>query len=174
MRRLSGGKSIGLIILALIVVAGLGLWYRASHKSAAEVAREKGNVSGQLDRQNAQHKKKSSGSSSGSNSTASSDDNLKSVTPILSRWNGSTDPVEVAGYVPNVLEDGGTCSYVFTKDSLTFTKTSAGFQDVSHTTCTPVDVNRNSFSQTGSWSVVLKYKSSTYSGASNQQNLTIK
>ncbi len=176
--RLSKRKKISFLILGFLLVVGIGLWhFHPWQKSAIEIAREKGNVSGQLDRQNAQKNKKSSSSSSGGNNateTSGSDQNLQSVTPILSRWDGGTDPVEVAGYVQGVFEDGGTCTYTFTKDSQSFSRTSVGFQDATHTSCAPVDISKSSFPQTGTWQVTLKYKSSTSVGTSNSQSFDIK
>lgn len=167
-------KKISIVVLILLLVGG-GLWLlHPWQKSAIEIAREKGNVSGQLDRENAQKNNKKSSKSSNSSDSSSTDQNLQTVTPVLSRWDAATDPVEVAGYVPGIFEDGGTCSYTFTRGSVSFTKTTSGFQDATHTSCAPADVNRSSFSQDGTWSVILKYKSVTSVGSSNEQSFTLK
>ena len=64
----------------------------------------------------------------------------------------------VSGYVSGVIEDDGECSFVFTGPSDDFSVTSVGTADRSTTSCGAVSVPIEQFS-TGSWTVVLGYRS---------------
>lgn len=69
----------------------------------------------------------------------------------------------VYSFVSGVLEDGGTCTAIYSKGSESFQKTSSGFINVTDTQCEPITTNRGDFSSTGVWSVQV-----TYSGSASQ------
>jgi hypothetical protein len=79
---------------------------------------------------------------------------------------------EVRGLISGVVEDGGTCTYVFTKGSETITKTSAGVANVSSTNCVLFNPAPSSFLSSGSWVVSLSYTSATTSVKSNSYSFT--
>lgn len=91
----------------------------------------------------------------------------KQVSPIIT----GADESEVNGYIPSVLEDGGSCVAKFTKDNETLEFTSAGFGNVSYTTCEPIAISGLG---KGSWSVKLSYSSSTAEGTSQVSKVEIK
>lgn len=93
--------------------------------------------------------------------------------PFITFVGQEGDTVEVTGYVGGVFEEGGTCKATFTKGSLTVTADSKGFQDASHTTCTPISVPRANFSQAGTWNVVLSYSSTKATGASQTRPVLV-
>lgn len=72
---------------------------------------------------------------------------------VITEANGSV----VRFYVNGVFEDGGTCTATATQGPQTVTRTSTGFKNVSYTQCPPIQWNLPS----GSWEVVVKYKSDT-------------
>lgn len=88
----------------------------------------------------------------------------KQVTVTIT--NATTD--NVSSYVSGVLEDGGTCTATFTQGSTTVSRTSSGFSNVSYTQCAPITP---SLPSGGSWSVTVKYDSSTSGGTSQKTNL---
>lgn len=65
----------------------------------------------------------------------------------------------VNAYVTGVFEDDGTCTVTATQGSQVFTKSSAGFQNVSYTQCAPISWDAALGS--GSWGIVVTYSSST-------------
>jgi hypothetical protein len=79
---------------------------------------------------------------------------------------------EVRALVSGVIEDGGTCTYVFTKGSETISKTSAGVANVSSTNCVLFNPAPSSFLSSGSWTVSLSYTSSSTSVKSSPYSFT--
>lgn len=85
----------------------------------------------------------------------------KAVKPVIIRTGGG----EVAGFIPGIVENGGTCTATFTSGSNTVTRTSQGFANASTTNCTPISY-AGSGVQAG-WSVTLTYSSNTSEGTSD-------
>ncbi len=77
----------------------------------------------------------------------------------------SGDTIEVISYVSNVYKDG-TCTFSFTHENHTVTKTTAAYRDVSTTICNNPLVPRSEFPAAGDWTVKVSYKSSD--GATGQ------
>lgn len=94
-------------------------------------------------------------------STGNTTDGRKVVSPVISY----VDKTTVNAYVTGIFEEGGTCTATLTKGSKTITKTSTGFQNASYTQCAPMDLTGSSI-ESGDWSVVVSYSSSTASGKS--------
>ena len=91
----------------------------------------------------------------------------KQVSPIIT----GADELEVNGYIPSILEEGGSCIAKFTKDSETLEFSSSGFGNVSYTNCEPITVSGLG---KGTWSVVLSYSSPTAEGISQASKVEIK
>lgn len=91
----------------------------------------------------------------------------KKVTPVITGANGQ----QINAFVPGVFEEGGSCKATLTKGTEVVTKTSAGFENVSYTSCTPIDVSGSLGS--GSWSVIVSYSSSSASGQSESKTFTV-
>lgn len=85
----------------------------------------------------------------------------KAVKPVVTRSGGG----EVAGFIPGIVENGGTCTATFTSGSNTVTKTSQGFANASTTNCTPISYAGSGV--TAGWSVTLTYSSNTSEGTSD-------
>jgi len=81
--------------------------------------------------------------------------------------------IEVAAYVSNVFEDGGTCKLTLKNGSKTITRESTGFADARSTTCPPFSVPRSEFSA-GTWKATVSYNSSALIGSSEEKSLEVK
>jgi cytoskeletal protein RodZ len=86
----------------------------------------------------------------------------KSVTPVIT----NVDNSGLRGYVPGVIEDGGTCTATAKSGSATVTKTSSGFANVSYTQCAPITWDSQLAS--GTWEFTLSYQSAKAEGQYSQ------
>jgi hypothetical protein len=81
-------------------------------------------------------------------------------------WNVITHEVMVGGYVPGVIEDGGTCTLTLTSGSSTATGRTQAHADASTTTCGAVTVAGSRLAA-GTWNAVLSYSSPEHRGAAS-------
>lgn len=88
--------------------------------------------------------------------------NKKVVKPIIVSAAGDS----LRGFVPGIVENGGTCTAIFTNGTQTVTKTSSSIANAQNTTCTPLDYSGSSIGP--GWKVILHYDSTTSSGASDE------
>lgn len=100
------------------------------------------------------------------NQTTSSTDK-KTVKPTITNTNGS-----VNAYISGIFEEGGTCTAIFTKENVTLSKTSLGFQNVSYTQCAPMIIG-SGFLSPGEWNIIVKYSSDKSEGTSDKQTMVI-
>lgn len=77
------------------------------------------------------------------------------------------DAVEVRAYSPSIYEDGGTCTYTFTKNEHTITKTTAAHKDAKTTYCTTLSVPRSEFADSGVWNLEISLVSASGKGTAN-------
>lgn len=103
-----------------------------------------------------------------------SSNSKKSVSPVITYFGDIGENIEVSSYVSGVFEDGGTCMATFTNGSSSFSKTATGSSNVSNTTCHNIDVAKTEFSPKGTWSLIIKYSSSSSEGTSESKTLEIK
>lgn len=167
-RRHSSPKRKVLITLAVLVLAGVGVWLwqndqddkrSAAGENSASIEAEK-KATKDFDNRLQEQKKNDSGNSPGDSS------GLKVANVIMVSATAS----EARGYISNVLEEGGTCTATYVKGDSKVIGTSIGFIDVNKTTCAPVSVSGLS---PGEWTAVLSYKSSTASGSSGAQTVSV-
>ena len=85
----------------------------------------------------------------------------KTVSPTIT--NASMSGINA--YVSGIFEEGGNCTATFTKDAMTLTKSSIGFQNASYTQCAPIDIS-GGFLSSGKWSVKVTYSSAQAEGTS--------
>lgn len=95
--------------------------------------------------------------------------NKKPVTPVIT----SASTEQINAFVPGIFEEGGTCKATLTQGSKTIIKTSAGFQDATHTTCSPFSISRSDFSSSGNWLLVVSYSSDTAEGQSETKTVKV-
>lgn len=98
----------------------------------------------------------------------------KQVTPVVTNAAQSGSEIFISGYVSNIVEEGGTCTYNFAKGAVTFTKTTEGFVNVGNTNCTPLTLSGQDFAQQGIWQVTLTYNSESAHGVSQPKELEVK
>lgn len=98
-----------------------------------------------------------------SNSTSG---NLKSIEVGVSFADVMDGQVEVRAFTPSVVESDGTCTATLTKNSATVTKVSKAFIDSTTSQCQPIKIALSEFQQSGSWSLLVSYKSSKSQGKS--------
>lgn len=91
----------------------------------------------------------------------------KSVIPTIV----NADTNSVSAFVNTIFEEGGTCTATFTKGSVTKSKSSDGFQNVSYTQCAPIDIS--GLLTSGTWSLTITYSSTTSVGSSASRQVTI-
>lgn len=91
-------------------------------------------------------------------------------TAIKPTITNTTDSINA--YVNGIFEEGGVCTATFTKDGVTLSKTSAGFQNVSYTQCAPMNLE-SGFLSAGKWSVTVRYSSDKSEGTSESQTFEV-
>jgi hypothetical protein len=83
-----------------------------------------------------------------------------------SGWNAGSGVVEVGGFVPQLVEAGGSCTLTLTQGAASATASREATPDVSTTACGELTVPGDQLAP-GTWSAVLSYESDTASGASD-------
>jgi cytoskeletal protein RodZ len=188
-KRAKSNKKTVLIICSVIAVVILGAGgvfayqkisqhnqQKASPQTTASPSSGSSNTSStSTDSQNSQGFDKtndtgSQNSSSSSSSSTSSGNNTDIVIVDASQYDSTFEARAYAASIEN-----GTCTYTFTKDSLSFTKTTAATAGPSTTSCATLDIPTDSFSQKGQWNLTVAYQSTSnsYSGKATQA-ITIK
>jgi hypothetical protein len=111
---------------------------------------------------------KASGDGSNGNST-----NLKTANVGVSHSEVIDGNLEVRAFIGNVVESG-TCTATLTRTgSETVTKSSRAFVDASTSQCEPILIPVGEFDETGEWTLVVSYKSSTSAGESEKITVSI-
>lgn len=104
---------------------------------------------------------------------------LKSAKPVITSA-GQFDNVqygsaiEIRTLISGVYESGGKCTATLTNGTNSISKTVDAIQDVSTTICDVVTIPRDEFVTAGTWSLVVKYSSTKYSGESDITTLEVK
>ena len=97
----------------------------------------------------------------------------KNVTPVITSVSQNGAEIFASGFVPGIFEDGGSCTFTFTKGGASVVKTVGAFANASTTSCTNVTATRGEFSQAGNWSLVVTYSSPQAKGASAPKEFTV-
>lgn len=96
----------------------------------------------------------------------------QSVNVLLTNASITNNNVHASGFVTNLAQEGGECTYVFTNGSSTVTKKSNTLVNPTSTTCEAVTFSADELSVSGTWKVVLSYSSSNATGTSNTKEFT--
>ncbi|MGG7463943.1 hypothetical protein [Plantibacter sp. YIM 135347] len=90
------------------------------------------------------------------------------VEPVLvyAGLDGGSGTIGASGYIAGVIENDGECTFTFTKGSTTEQVTSEGLADVSTTSCGNVELPAAKVTS-GTWSVVLEYRSTATAAVSS-------
>lgn len=78
----------------------------------------------------------------------------------------SNGSVSVSGFVTNVVESNGSCTYTFTNGSSKVSKTTNVLPNATSTTCATTTFPASDLEPSGTWSVLLSYSSSQSTGIS--------
>lgn len=79
--------------------------------------------------------------------------------------------VSASGFVTNLVEEGGVCTYVFTSNSQSITKESQTLVNPTSTTCKTVSFSADELSS-GVWSVHIEYVSVGAEGVSSTKEFS--
>lgn len=96
----------------------------------------------------------------------------QSVNVLLTNASITNNNVRASGFVTNLVQEGGECTYVFTSGSSTLTKKSSTLTNPTSTTCEAVTFSSSELPVSGTWKVVLSYSSSNAEGTSNTKEFT--
>jgi hypothetical protein len=87
-------------------------------------------------------------------------------------WDPGTQQAQVGGYVPGVVEDGGTCTLTLRRGDQTVTGTSGARPDAASTACGAVVVPGAELAN-GEWEAVLSYESPRHAGSSEPVTIEV-
>ena len=107
----------------------------------------------------------------GQSDTTTPPSNPASVTPIIVDANQYGNVVEVRGFVPQITESNGTCTYSFTGAS-SFMRQQAAVADATTTRCPVIDLPSSLFAK-GTWNVTITYKSPLHEGTSEDKSFEV-
>ena len=107
------------------------------------------------------------------NSDSQNSNPTSSVSPVISTWSQSSKKnLELSGFVPGIVEDGGKCILVMEKDSNKVTTEKSAKSDAQSTICGVIEVDITKLS-TGIWKTTLNYESAKYKGSSDKVDVEI-
>ena len=84
----------------------------------------------------------------------------------------SNGVINASGMVTNLVEEGGSCTYIFTNGSQTVKKISATSTNPTSTTCMRVTFSADELPASGVWKVKLGYASDKAEGISGEKEIT--
>lgn len=90
---------------------------------------------------------------------------LATVAVTYSLWDPATASVEVAGYVTDIVEAGGTCTLTLKSAGRTVSVTQKATPDATTTSCGMLSIPRAKLPGSGALSAVLSYTSSEHAGS---------
>lgn len=92
---------------------------------------------------------------------------LKPVITFAGYKDSTKKEIEISSFVPNVYENGGTCTITATYSGTSLTETSTGYKNSNYTSCTKVFIATDRFGGATKISVTVNYKSSSGEGTSD-------
>lgn len=95
-----------------------------------------------------------------------------SVNVLLTTAGVYNGKVNAGGMVTDRVEEGGTCTYIFTKGSETISKTTDTLVNPTSTSCKAVNFSSDELPSAGTWKVKLTYSSESSEGTSNEKEIT--
>jgi cytoskeletal protein RodZ len=96
----------------------------------------------------------------------------QSVNVLITNASITNNNVKASGFVTNLVQEGGECTYVFTSGSATITKKSGTLVNSTSTTCETVTFGSSELPVSGTWKVVLTYSSADAEGTSSAREFT--
>lgn len=167
---------VGIIILAAAVCSGYWYFHRNdTQRDANGVSTERTPQDKKLEEQlqsDPARKQESTQTDRPTSPTVDEKTNLQRANVILTNTGQSGDEITASGFVSNVVEEGGTCTFVFVKNLQTIEKSSSTLSNATSTTCKTVKFSKSELSS-GTWKVHIKYTSGVSTGESNELELSV-
>jgi hypothetical protein len=108
-----------------------------------------------------------------SSETPSSQSSKKAVTPIMTYIEQQdSGNIEARGYIPGIIEKGGTCTLTLSKESTNVTDSHTAFDNAQNTGCGLMTISKSKLTS-GTWTATLSYSSTKYTGTSESQNVRV-
>lgn len=164
-------KVLALLIVGVLLITGSALLLKNRNNSPAVAPVEKEpkidlSPATEEDKKRAdQHKEDIVKQQEQASQTPSAD---HAVTPIIISSSYSNNRVTVRSFIPSLVEDNGTCTLTLSKDGQTLTKQASAIRNAQTTDCPPMSFERSEIPNSGSWKVVVTYKSPVSSGTSSE------
>ncbi|MCL2174288.1 hypothetical protein FWH58_03310 [Candidatus Saccharibacteria bacterium] len=103
------------------------------------------------------------------------DDNGKKIAQIrIVDASQYGDVFEVRAGMNNIMEENGQCSYTFTRNGQTLSRSSEAIFTGTGTDCKTIDIPVSDFPAKGEWQMVVKYSSATSAGTADTRTISIK
>ena len=101
------------------------------------------------------------------------DAGLREVNILVTNASSQEERVSASGFVTNVAEEGGTCTYVFTRNGKEVRKDSSTLPNPTSTTCKTVDFPSTELGEAGEWEVYIRYTSTYSTGVSKTRSFVL-
>lgn len=173
-------KTIILIIIIVLILGSLGIFFAKKHADSQAARARKPNTvdySGptEQDKQETQAFKDSQQKQSQNLPPAPPIDSngKRRVEPVISYADQYDAAIEASAFVPDIFEDGGTCTLNLTHGSSTVTKTATATKNATTTRCTTFTFPAKELSS-GQWTATVTYSSNTAQGTSQPVTFNVK
>lgn len=183
MSKIKINKKILLVIAAVLTVVLVGLIYRGlsvKHNDALTVTsdgKHKINLQPptEEEQQQANAVKDNAVKRQKQDQQAPTSTGSSPVTPIISSWgqDAYTKDLSVAGYIPGIFEDGGTCTLDLESSGSKVNASQSASKNVSTVSCGYIAIPRTQLSS-GDWTATISYSSPTSQGTSAPTEITVK
>lgn len=84
---------------------------------------------------------------------------LREANALVTNVETSPSEVRVSGFISDIVEDGGTCYFVFVQSGKTIEKAASTLANATSTTCRTLTISKSEFDTPGRWLVHIKYTS---------------
>lgn len=163
-------------VLALLLLAALG-YALYTHLNKDTIKRDANGVSVERTQQDlkleeelkndASRKQQATQTDRPSEPAVDEKTNLQKANVVLTNAGYTDDSVSASGFVSNIVEQTGSCKYVFTSGERVIEKSSGTLVNSSSTTCKTVEFPKSELGA-GPWKVHIVYSSDMAYGKSNE------
>lgn len=108
-----------------------------------------------------------------SDSVVGNEKSKKSVKPVITYAGLNNDNIEINAYVPELLDDDGVCYADLNYSPYALSKQVQAIKNVSNMSCPAIIINKSELQSMGTWTVSVKYRSSTSEGQSEDRQIEV-
>lgn len=179
-KKTSKAVIITVLVIVFVLAGGAGYWYLNSNGFFDRSGEETEQTDGDGDTTNVEDKNATDPTLSSSKNDDDKppvevDDSGKKVAQVgITYASQNGDVVEVRSGVNNIIEESGTCQYIFTQNSLSLTRTNNAIFTGTGMNCETINIPVKDFPAKGEWQMVVKYTSSTAAGTSQTKTVMLK